>query len=610
MPSQDVAYEYKILFKEKGYDTYRDDGVIHILGHDLYLQGNSDNILWTSQGVLLNEEYCIPDNTNDYVMIDIGLNLGIASLFLAKQKNITKIYGFEPFKPTFENALINLKNNPELAQKIEAYNFGLGDRDQETQLSYNPLLPGAMSSVQDLFQDHAGTWKESILLKEATEVLKPILSRHKELFFLKMDCEGAEFKILENLDQSGLLKKIDLIIMEWHSPNPDPLIAILNNNGFICSSRKDAENIGMIIAFKNKKRDKDPKGVVYTCITGNYDNIVNHYFINRDWDYVCFTDNPPSNTINSIWEFKPLVFDRLDNIRNQRWHKFHPHTLFPDYQNSLYVDGNVDILSNHIFEDIHNSIDNKFILSIAPHNCRTNLYDEFEACAQLGKDTDKTREAQLSLIRNSGFDGNYLNGKFFDTSILYRNHNNQKVIDIMHDWWWWIENYSYRDQLSLTYVLFNHKIDIPLLSQESYRKGNNVKFNFGNNHLTLSEAKTQISKLNASVVEHENLIGDLRNIIEDKDTLINNLHNINNDQQIQLEKSNKMTDALREEITNLKKLYSEQCCQVNEFNNELTKLNLHLYLIEKSFSWKITLPLRKIRSFQIELSKKIKCPLI
>jgi len=30
---------------------------------------------------------------------------------------------------------------------------------------------------------------------------------------------------------------------------------------------------------------------VYTCITGNYDVLPKHTYINTDYDYVCFTDN-------------------------------------------------------------------------------------------------------------------------------------------------------------------------------------------------------------------------------------------------------------------------------------------------------------------------------
>ena len=95
--------------------------------------------------------------------------------------------------------------------------------------------------------------------------------------------------------------------------------------------------------MKNKK-------VIYICITGNYDQIINHDFVNHEYDYVCFTDNIPKDRENYIWQFKPLQFNKLDNVRNNRWHKLHPHLLFSEYEESLYLDGNINIKNKNFFK--------------------------------------------------------------------------------------------------------------------------------------------------------------------------------------------------------------------------------------------------------------------
>jgi FkbM family methyltransferase len=596
---------FNVIFKKVGYDISEEKGVFHIVGNDLHLQGNSENIFWTAQGVLLNQEYRIHDKTDDYIMIDVGLNLGIAALYAAKQLNINKIYGFEPFKPTFQSALTNLEHNTELATKIEVFNFGLSDRNEEVRLSYNPLLPGSMSTIRDLFVDQIGTWKETVLLQQAAEALGPIIAHHREAVFLKIDCEGAEFKIIADLDRAGLLKKIDLIILEWHAPNPDSLVTILNDNGFICSSRRDTENLGMLKAFRKKKQTDPPRGVVYTCITGGYDQVINHYFVDSHWDYMCFTDNPPSNKDNFIWEFRPLLFNKLDNIRNQRWHKLHPHILFPEYQRSLYVDGNLDILNPDVFKDVQNSINQNHSIAISPHFSRTNIYEEYEACALAGKDSEETRSAQFALIKKSGFDGNYLDGRFFDTSILFREHHAKIVIAVMNDWWWWIEHYSYRDQLSLTYVLNYHRIDVPVLTGKSYREGNSIRYFLGINHLTLSEAKQQIDRLGISIEES-------RAIIRSQNIQMNDLQRVNSEKD-------QIIDFQNAEIRELKQWLTHQNGQLECFNNLVRGLQEQiavlqnktkvcqraLSLIENTLSWKITAPLRRIRSIQSKRKAKL-----
>lgn len=38
-------------------------------------------------------------------------------------------------------------------------------------------------------------------------------------------------------------------------------------------------------------KPKKVRSVVYTCLTGGYDSLKEHRYIDNDWDYVCFTDN-------------------------------------------------------------------------------------------------------------------------------------------------------------------------------------------------------------------------------------------------------------------------------------------------------------------------------
>ena len=270
-------------------------------------------------------------------------------------------------------------------------------------------------------------------------------------------------------------------------------------------------------------KNSNPKGVVYTCITGNYDDIVNHYYVDSNWHYICFTDDPPPNQQDYIWEFLPLSFKKMDNVRNHRWHKLHPHLLFPEYQKSLYIDANLDILTRAVFDDVEKQIIQGQIISIAPHFCHNNIYEEFNACAQYGKDSADVMEKQKKLFKESKFNGNYINGRFFEANIMYREHHNEQLIIINNDWWWWISHYSYRDQLSLTYVLWKHNISVPLLTNKTYRKGGRVNYNYGENHLNLPEAKNKIALMNHKLATLENDIFTLKVLLEQKEQLIKSL---------------------------------------------------------------------------------------
>ena len=47
-----------------------------------------------------------------------------------------------------------------------------------------------------------------------------------------------------------------------------------------------------------------------------------------------------------------------------------------------------------------------------------------------------------------------------ETNIIYRKHNSKKIKKIMTEWWNMIKNYSKRDQLSLSYILWKNNIPV------------------------------------------------------------------------------------------------------------------------------------------------------
>ena len=209
--------------------------------------------------IFIDGEYDFIDKSN-YIMIDIGLNIGITSLHFAKMSNIKKVYAYEPFKFTYTQALNNFALNKVISDKIVPNNFGLSNEEGFLEFYYNKLLPGAMSTTRDVFSNNSKLVKEKVLLKDATQVLKPIFEKHDEKIFVKMDCEGAEYLILPNLNKSKLLANIDVIILEWHKGNPIDLINILNENNFICFPEGSfSSDLGKIRAIKSSQINDNEK---------------------------------------------------------------------------------------------------------------------------------------------------------------------------------------------------------------------------------------------------------------------------------------------------------------------------------------------------------------
>lgn len=219
------------------------------------------------------------------------------------------------------------------------------------------------------------------------------------------------------------------------------------------------EDLLRIEAYLAQKPSRKAKSVLYTCITNDYDNIEEiktYKYVNPDWDYICFTDNEEHIKQGQIgiWEIKPLQFMELDNVRNNRWHKLNPHILFPEYEESIYIDPNINILTEYLFR----LIKKKNLPFIQPNHFKnTCVYQEYKDVLYNKMDDEKLIIDEYNLLKENKMPKRY---GFGENNLLYRKHNLPLIVEIDTEWWEMVKNYAKRDQLSLAYILWKHKIRI------------------------------------------------------------------------------------------------------------------------------------------------------
>lgn len=198
------------------------------------------------------------------------------------------------------------------------------------------------------------------------------------------------------------------------------------------------------------------KKVIYSCITGGYDKIPVHNYVAPDWDYVLFTDD--KNLIKrgkyEHWNIKPLVFNKLTNVKNARWHKVNTHILFPEYDVSLWLDSNIIVNNDNLFKLADNLIKKDVLVAVPNHPERKCIYEEAEIIKYLRIDFTKTVNQEIKILKKQHYPKN--NG-LSETNILFRQHN--KIKNTLDLWWYMIEQYSKRDQLSFNYVLWKTGIN-------------------------------------------------------------------------------------------------------------------------------------------------------
>lgn len=192
------------------------------------------------------------------VVLDIGMNVGLASLYFASIPSVRKVYGFEPFSFTFQKAQSNFALNPSLIGKIAANNTGVAGSRRTAEVSFNRqdhTSMGIHGVVEEHVVDPELNQIERIQLEGVSQVISRIRSEHPGTdMIVKMDCEGSEYEIVERMKKDGLLREVTHFQIEWHvfsaTDNPSTIISTLRENGFFCNRTQKNQNLGMIFASR------------------------------------------------------------------------------------------------------------------------------------------------------------------------------------------------------------------------------------------------------------------------------------------------------------------------------------------------------------------------
>lgn len=244
---------YDRLFRE-----FKDQGEFIFYNSEsdlIYLKVNESIIVKTDSyycvvsEVFVNKMYTLPlfISQNNFVVFDLGMNRGYASLFFANMENCKHVYGFEIDKATYCFAQENLSLNPELSKKISTYDFGLWDKDTIIDLGKDKF--DSHTSVKEVKQTNLKTKFYKAEVKKSSSVLSEILKDiGEELKVLKIDVEGSEYVIFEDLYLNNVLQQFDLIMGEYHDGMQN-LAEYFSD--FICISKQPVDDkLGMFIYAK------------------------------------------------------------------------------------------------------------------------------------------------------------------------------------------------------------------------------------------------------------------------------------------------------------------------------------------------------------------------
>jgi FkbM family methyltransferase len=231
---------------------YYNDNRLRVRINDINLNINNGEELFIINEIFTEGSYNVL-NTNDHsIFIDIGMHVGTASLFFASKDNIGKCYSFELFPQTYEAAINNINLNV-FGHKVIAHDYGLGKEEKTLTLPYSRKMKCMMGinglPKDDIPEDYIA---QDVIVKDVGLVLRNIADENSNKFIIcKIDCEGAEYEIIERLQASDTLSVVDIYMIEWHYIKPETIIkSLMEKNYVVFYSTFKSDDSGLLYALK------------------------------------------------------------------------------------------------------------------------------------------------------------------------------------------------------------------------------------------------------------------------------------------------------------------------------------------------------------------------
>lgn len=249
--SKEYVFNLEQKFTNLSIVNHKDGFLVGFLDFKIYVETNEEFYI-------LNEIFVRNDydfiSASKAIIIDIGANIGVTSLFFSRFDFVDKIFGFEPVKDTFDQAQYNLSLNAKMHKVEWIKNIGLGNCSRTEVFLFDKYCKGntgirGVSSPS--YSNNTNAREREVKIEEATlEIGKIIETTKDRKIIIKMDCEGGEYEILENLYKTGMINNIDVFLLEWHDQGSAIIEDMLIDSGFDFFSRSFDALTGMIYAYK------------------------------------------------------------------------------------------------------------------------------------------------------------------------------------------------------------------------------------------------------------------------------------------------------------------------------------------------------------------------
>lgn len=177
---------------------------------------------------IVRRNYAFSSDRPDPVVIDGGANMGMFSIATRRDHPRASIIAFEPDSQLLALLRENLERNG--VRDVTLVNAALGAADGEMEFTADGRAAGALAGGRPNAAPDASA---------ATRVQVRRLSTYldREVDFLKLNIEGAEYDVLNEAAAAGRLRRVKAMVFEYHGwPEGEqrlgPILTLLDSQGF------------------------------------------------------------------------------------------------------------------------------------------------------------------------------------------------------------------------------------------------------------------------------------------------------------------------------------------------------------------------------------------
>jgi len=183
--------------------------------------------------IFFNRSYPIKPTQSKITIIDCGSNIGISALFFKWICPQSVIYCFEPNPESISLLRKNIKAN-NFDETIFVNEYAISSNEGRTQFSIEKQSKASTGATLNI----SNVLKDRVIINVNLKKLSSFINGSVDI--LKLDIEGSEGEVIEEIIQSGKINNIKEIVLEHHFDNvlfKYPLEKVISNlvsAGFDC----------------------------------------------------------------------------------------------------------------------------------------------------------------------------------------------------------------------------------------------------------------------------------------------------------------------------------------------------------------------------------------